>query len=316
MKIKNGILIGAIITLVTLLSTPVYSLGAPSWNSNTATIEAPGIVVRFFDRQPHYLIWVPGENGTTVYFIKFLEIDEFVDQNGNGLYEENERVAFSYLTGMGEWNIYAETLEGPDNSTELRITMQATIMIQPTTFGNSTANVTFVNHIFDKDVDLNGYEIAGGKEVKIDIIIENWPWKYKNSMLALGIIFGTCDHQGREYRAQIHQREHANHQEGVELEHGELGYKLEFRYQDEVRVRNGDQEELIEINGTLEEKQNKDILYLVYPHFEDKLVHDPSIKATEGTEFELPTNYMIPIGVAGVAIVAAVAIYAVFRRKG
>ena len=62
MKIKNGILIGAIITLVTLLSTPVYSLGAPSWNSNTATIEAPGIVVRFFDRQPHYLIWVPGEN--------------------------------------------------------------------------------------------------------------------------------------------------------------------------------------------------------------------------------------------------------------
>jgi len=307
---KASILAFFVITSFILL--PINSTySQPMWHSNTATIETSEMVIRFFNKQPHYMFWIPGENNTAVYIVKFLEIIEFLDKNADGVYSSGDTILAraQLLEASVNWNITAETLSGPQDSVEVRITMQAQVpvlgMMPSGSIGH--VNVIFVNHIYDKDVDVNGYVVEGNKELKIDVIIENWPWVNENSLLALGIIFAGHFRGEHGVPHMEHHRVRENVRE-VRMRCEEGAFEGAFRYREEVQIREESGNRTEKVKASEDFSAHSAIMYLVYPHFEGVLTHDPSILVIKptGDVLSLIQSYLVYIVIATVVIIGAV----------
>jgi len=315
---KKGILAAFIILGFILL--PVNQVYAqPHWHANTHTIETPDLVVRFFNRQPQYIFWVPGENETAVYIVKFHEIIEFIDEDGDGALSPGDDILSRsmLLESDVNWKISAETLSGPNNSTEIRITMSALVPVYKTAMDGGRigyVNVTFINHIYDRDVEVEGYIVEGNKELKIDIIIENWPWINSESKLALGIIFAGHFRGKHGVPHMEHHRVKEKVKE-VKMRGEDAPYSGAFRYREEVKLCEKEGERIGSVHATEEFSMHEAILYLVYPHFEGILIHDPSITVIkpESTILEVLTNVYFLVALAGIIILGTVIV--VTRKK-
>jgi len=306
------LIIPSIVQLATTYSKP------PKWHGKTGMIETDEMVVLFKDNKPWYHIWIPGGNTTAVYIVKFNRIVEFVDIDGNGVFNGTiDRVVAQALLYDVEWNVYAETINS-SGIIELRITFNASVPVTRVGEGMSQnyVNVTFVNHIYSSDVEVEGIPIEGERELKIDIIIENWPWADSESKLALEIIFAGM-FRGRQgvpqcecERYQVRSR----YMSRVRLMGEDAGYYAEFRYQTEAKIRHNQQENMTDVGSANMFARNTAVTWLIYPHFNGTLIHDPSIYVgSEKNILSVLIDYT-PLLVV-VAVTATLIIIALKRRK-
>lgn len=307
---KKHYLIGLliIIALTLLPFNSVYS--QPSWHSNTATIKTPDLVVRFFNRQPQYMFWVPNEKGTAVYIVKFLEIVEFNDKDNDGAYTANDELLAraQLLESSVMWNINAEELV-VNNIKEIRITMNATVRVISTTPGMGGqigyVEVSFINHIYNETINIDGYEVEGNKELKIDIIISDWPWISQNSKLAIGIIFAG-HFRGKEKTPNMRRHMVREHLREVRMSHEGYPYEGAFRYRDQVKIMENNTYRFCKVNDSEMSGMHKAITYLTYPHFIGVLVHDPSItiiKTSEGGILDIIYNNYLIVSIIAIVLV-------------
>ncbi len=307
-----------ILALTLLPVNSVYS--QPSWHKNTATIETPDLVIRFFNKQPQYMFWVPKENGTAVYIVKFLEIIEFNDKDNDGAYSSSDIILAraQLLESSVNWNIVAKELV-VNGVEEIRISMNATVRVMGVSPGMSGSigyvNVAFINHIYNETVNVDGYEVEGNKELKIDIIISNWPWVSNDSKLAIGIIFAG-HFRGKEASPSMHKHSVREHVREVKMSHEGAPYEGAFRYRDQVEIRENNSYRFGKVNDSDISHMNKAIMYLAYPHFNGVLIHDPSITVIKSEEGELLNffynNYLF-VSIIAVALVGVI-VLALKRR--
>lgn len=313
-----------LIIMITLLSTiplQVYAQPKPRWNANTATIEASGIVVQFFERKPQYRFWLPGENETAVYIVKFVKIIEFLDSDNDNQFDfRSERIlAKAELDAHDQWNITAMVLEGSSNSTELRVIMQGYVAVITTAEGmmaNEKANVTFINHIYDKDVEVEGYVVKGGAELKIDVIISNWPWHSNDSKLALMTLFAGHFRGKKRIPTMHHERVRERNTHRVEMRDPETNHVGVFTFRENVRIRskNGSTYEM-KVNATDDFRPNSAIQYIVYPHFEGTLEHDPSILIEKEEESMVQRIFSSPYIWMGIILTIVVIGVIIVKRR-
>ncbi len=313
-------IVGMIIGIILLFSIGVYGKEKPHWNSDVNTIYGDGIVVQFHERTPTYHIWVPGKNNTAVYIVKFNRIIEFIDTNNNGKFdgETDQLLAHAPLTAHDIWTVAAEQMEGENGVFELKISFNATVEVTSVSLSQEMdggqrvgyAKVAFINHIYDQDVDVNGYEIAGGRELKIDIVISDWPWSNSESKLALEIVFAGFfrGHSGipKCHREQTQTK--AGKMSHIRLE-GDADYDVEFKYREEATIRDN-QATGCHINASDQFREKSAVTWLVYPHFNGTLIHDPSICAgtPEGTLLDTIKTYMPLIAIVVIIVIVLVVI--------
>ena len=180
-----------ILLLVSVISLSPTLYAEPHWNGSMGEITTGDMVVRFVDMKPVYWVWIPNENDTAIYVIQFNRIIEFKDVDGDGKYNGtlDELLAQALLTAHDNWQVYAETINH-SGIIEIRVTFTALVDVyqyKQTGPGApiSKANVTFVNHIYSNDTEVEGIPIEGNRELKIDIIISDWPWSDNTSSLLL-----------------------------------------------------------------------------------------------------------------------------------
>mgnify|MGYP000277022817 CR=1 FL=1 len=298
----------------------VLAESKPHWKADTYMIYTDEMVVQFHDRTPTYRIWIPDKNETAVYIVKFNRIIEFIDSNNDGRYNGSvdSILAQAPLTAHDVWEVTADEFNTSDGAYELRITFNGSVRVYK--MGASqpigTGKVAFVNHIYDRDVETNGYTIEGGREVKIDIVFSYWPWSSEDSKLALEIVFAGMfrGHSGvpKCHREQVQYENVQMHR--IQME-GDADYQAEFRYTEQARIQTQNGEEECKVNATDEFKQSSAVTWLVYPHFNGTLIHDPSIYVGE------PTGNIVDIigsnryVVMGLVLAAVVVVVVVIKAK-
>jgi len=266
------------IILVTILffniCTIVRTEAQPSWIPERSEIRSSKVVIQLHNLQPEYLIYLP-ESTEEFYSVKFVRLIEFIDTNGDGLFDYSDRqLAIGILCEKTQWHVDVRR-----NTTTLVVNLTARIRVVHL-YGRygppSSARVSMVNWIFSNDMQLNDYDIRGGSEIKIDLIVKNWPWHLKTSMLALQIEIRAFRGSEKPSHGRMHVRdEHDTHKQKNMKEIGyiseSIGYGILFRASKKILV---DDEETTLMGITA----SNDTILITYPRFSKKLIHDPSIR--------------------------------------
>ncbi len=343
---KRNVLIAiALIGLMAITSYTGNAKAIPNYHSNVSIIETDVIMVQLFNRQPHFLVWLKGENETVVYFVKLHNLIEFLDEDNNGIFEPNETIyaiapfmaSNSYWT-TGNWLIDHEIIE-TDDYTELRVILSNQVPVfkvsQQTEEYSAMdgyllgkVNVSFVIHVYDKDVDVNGTLVKGNMEIKFDVVIEDWPWVKNDTSLGLSVIIGG---KGTHDMKMRHEKKTVKYGEKAENRHivrGEgVKYSLYFGYGNKAEVRNGVP---VNVKGSMNSvsDMNKRIgtgesglgwIVITYPHFNGTLVHDPTIgiSTTSATInlFGFELSFLEVGAILGLILIATTVVIVSAKRK-
>ncbi len=155
-----------------------FASGVATVNGNPQPTEKNGVATVVTDNAtisvtggnnvPFYHIQSKGSN--TSYLVKFVDMEEFVDKNNDGLFQANELVPLST-------NIF------PSSSW---------IFSGFQTVNDSTNNVQMVNFNFTQysmpSVSLNNHiNVKTGNQIKFDINVNKYTWKSSNSSAKLAI---------------------------------------------------------------------------------------------------------------------------------
>ncbi|MCR8453743.1 MAG: hypothetical protein NDP13_01975 [Crenarchaeota archaeon] len=323
MKRKIGTALVALFLIFNIAGAVDLYSKPPMWHGNASTVEGDGIVVQFLENKPWYMIWIPGKNNTAVYIVKFNRLIEFLDLDNDNKFNMSIDYMLSHaLLYSAMWDVSAKTIN-ISGIIEIRVTLSAIILVQAIGGAGGGAvvgsfNATFVNHIYSANVEVDAIPIAGGKELKIDVIISGWPWINNESKLALEIVFAGMFRGRQGIPECVHERYQAKnkHMSRVRLAGGDAGYYAEFRYQEEAKIQQAAHTEpnMANVSSTNCFSKDSAVTWLVYPHFDGTLIHDPSIYVgSEGIlEMLLKTPVIGIIVVAAILIIAAILIK---RRK-
>ncbi len=284
---------------------------------------------------PHFKWWVT-EHNDTVYIAKFVSMIEFIDENGDGAFQYNETVTaedmllqesqqgqqetpkfwspvFPFAQGGALWNfsgfynLTAENNEIIGIGFDFQLNMNSTTLNETDSIAYSDLYVLLRCKIYFEDVEIEVepdkiyYNISGLAELKVDIIIENWPWHTDESMLALRWDITveeepkqTC-HCVRMHGEEIDVNEVMENERPIgPKDPKEKLTKLEFvsEITNETHAYFGATTDALKINKTTGAKEvvsvtcsyrtdgNNIRFYIAYPHFE-RLEHDPIIGVTE-----------------------------------
>ena len=309
----------ALLIIASLLAMPTQVASHDArWNSKTGTIEADGIIVRFFEMRPHYIVWVPEFNNTTAYHINFIRIVEFDDKDEDNVVDDSEVLAKAELTAMDIWTVKAEntTIDGVK---AIVVSFEANVSVFKMGMkgGIGQAYVAFINKIFLENYTLeNGYEIAGGRELKIDVIIKDWPWVSENSKLALLVLIAVGDKEGHmEKSPETHMRQIQVRERNIRelrLNSTDTKFQLAFRWEEQVRLQFEGNETYAKVNHSILAEECDSIVTFVYPHFNGTLEHDPSIVAlgTEAAEGEAGEG-LLEQDVGGIPLIYLMALFVI-----
>jgi len=261
----------------------VYS--QPSWIPNESSIVSGDIRFKFKDTHPEYLIEnIKAED--IYYIIRFSRIVEFIDKNDNNVYDSSDIItAIGVLCEKVVWDITYDERR-IDDVTELMVNLSArirVIKIGMQGYPISYARVTLVHRIFDRDIMINAYEIKGQYELKIDIIIEDWPWHKKQSKIALLISIEGYKQieKGRykKHKPKMHfSKEEIRHNviNKIYIISPDAKYGVEFRIANKVRIDGN--ESIIHGVKELRNESIEEQFAITYPRFDRILYHDPSIR--------------------------------------
>jgi len=288
---------------------------------------------------PHFKWWVT-EYNDTIYVAKFVSLIEFIDKNGDGAFQYNETVTaedmlsqepqqgqqeppefwspvFSFAQGGALWNFsgFYNLTTGNDEiigiGFDFKLNMNSTMLNGTDRTAYSDLFVLLRCNIYFEDVeievepDMIYYNISGLAELKVDVIIENWPWHTDKSMLALRWDVAVEEEPKHERHC------HCIRMHGEEIDINKIMEeerpigpkdpkekmtKLEFisGITNETHAYFGAATNAVKINSTTGKKEivgvtcsyrtdgNNIRFYIAYPYFGDqRLEHDPIIGITE-----------------------------------
>lgn len=210
--------------------------------------------------------------------VKFDKIVEFVDNNGDGLYDDGEEI---YVYDLEEVS-FAPAQYTPENVNGVTV-HKVTIQTEDGVF-----KVTL--YASGTPLIISG-ENVGPNEVKIDIEINNFPYHDSNSKLALK----TELESELEVEEEKHEIEETNEEE-VEVTSGNYGGFFSWK-------------KTATVDGVLKPVKSTEIsedpeegdreLYLIYEHG-DSIVHDPKIGVRGAIAGVVPAMQWILVIVAAV----------------
>lgn len=228
--------------------------------------------------------------------VKFDSIVEFVDNNGDGLYDEGEEISVYELDGA-EFMLIDYVTNTIDNLTMHTISTQTTDGVFKATL-----------HVAGRAMSVGG-ELVKPNEVKIDIEITNFPYQENDSKLALKTELESTMETEEEKR----EIEGTNEEE-VQVTSGNYGGFFSWK---KTALVDGVSREVKSTAVSEDPEEGEKEFYLIYEHG-DKIVHDPKIGvrgAIAGPIAEI--NWTTVIVAAIVAALVSIGVTSLMlKRKG
>ncbi len=196
---------------------------------------------------PIYQFWSIDDNDTK-YHVRFQKIQEFSDDNNNGLYENNETVGQRTLSLQSVGWILSDAIVDDDQIT-FNFTSET---IQQAQF--SGFQMKIVNHI----------DLENATSLKFDIYMSGWPFVSTDNMLSLRWDL-TWTNEEIDYETST---------DGIYLKQDDETL-AHFTYESEVMI--GETSDIVTASYLYNESKTVQN-YFNYPNFNDtELVHDPEI---------------------------------------
>ncbi|MFX0208829.1 MAG: hypothetical protein ACFFDT_22795 [Candidatus Hodarchaeota archaeon] len=196
---------------------------------------------------PIYQFWSIDDNDTK-YHVKFQKIQEFSDDNDNGLYENNETVGERTLSLQSVGWILSDAIVDDEQIT-FNFTSET---IQQSQF--SEFKIKIVNHI----------NIENATALKFDIYMSGWPFMSVDNMLSLRWDL-TWTNEDIDYETLT---------DGIYLKQNDETL-AHFTYESEVMI--GETSDTVTASYLYNDSKTVQN-YFNYPNFKDtELVHDPEI---------------------------------------
>ncbi len=290
------------------------------------TVNAGGQVPKF-----HYKL----ESGLS-FNIMFKLIAEFYDFNEDGVFQYNEtNIWGTDPPEIGEIR-YNTILALPSvmwafSGFESEVVEEKTVAIH---FNFTSTNIfdpfyadlelAIVAHLYLEDQTIDGYQLEGGRELKFDLIVKNWPWQKDDTNLAIRFDISS-ENEDAEMEQEAGKpietgsnttgmEQKAEHTEDVKqvlaINHGDVeGY---FAYATESQNNIGGEFQTKNVEASYSTDGDDNIqYYLCFEHFDDELIYDPSIGSIGEETASIGTTSILLLG-AGALLVLANFIY---RKK-
>jgi len=210
---------------------------------------------------------------------------EYTDENGNGVYDEDEDVQTINLTEIAFSYPTVNQITSADNEEGYKIESHS----QNADFDFQIVAYAFPKHAVIEESTVNPTEI------KIDIVINGFPYQEDSSVLAL--LIRADSEMEMETRT-------LNEEEDIEIESDTAaGY---FSWSDEVMV-DGVQKT---VNSTVINTEEGALIALSYPHGTE-IVHDPRLGVNILSSLSI-INFPWLYFVTGAALIAAVVVGAIW----
>ncbi|MHA1555841.1 MAG: hypothetical protein ACTSPM_02795 [Candidatus Heimdallarchaeota archaeon] len=292
----------------------------------TIMVNAGGLVPKF-----HYIL----DNGLS-FNIMFKLMAEFFDFNGDDVFQYNESNVWGteppvngeirYNTILALPSVAWEfsgfvTEESENNIVAIHFNFTSATISAP--FYNDL-EITIAAHLYIEDQIFDGYQLEGGKELKFDLIVKNWPWQKDDSKLAIRFDI-SADNEEDQMEQELGNpidlgsistgsEQKATHGEGIKesvnIEHGDVEGYFAYSTQSQNRINNEFQTKDVDASYSSTE-DNTLQYYLCFEHFDDELVYDPSVGSTVDSTQDFPL-YVFPI-VSG--LIFTTVIILIRRRK-
>lgn len=281
-----------------------YSAGMVSLETDDIAIKVTGN-----DQAPHFHWWDPNTPDVD-YHVMFVRMFEANDTNDDGIYENGTDIMIGapFVLPTTGWAFSDfETVEEDGNTTEVHFnfTTEATFDPRPEGTGMDYGQLPSLP-AFDVNVSINVHiYLENPGEFKFDLIVEGWSWTYENSLLVLMFTITESAHG----QAQGDTDPSGFHKVGTKFQF-ENGY---FEYEDTALAANN----TLQVRASFGESPGEysgNAVYLSFENFgDDTLEYDP-ILGVNPSEPSLVLDPMTLGIVAGVAIIAILAIVLVRRR--
>lgn len=307
---RSKILLLSVVIIFTLVVSNIQVHSQPHWDFDNYQIVGSNIVISFINKQPSYTITHP-KFEQIAYYIQFVQLIEFQDKNNNFSFDANDRIlARGILCDKFAWNIKANETE---NALIVALSSEIRVVKMGAHYGPPlSAHVSFVNRMFFEDTAVGDYQIKGESDLKIDIIIRDWPWQKDDSYLALMVNLQSYDikHGGTKLSTITqHKKEKYGKTEMAEftLKATESSYGISFKNSYSVNIDNA----VSECTTSLSENKT---LYINYPHFDEILIHDPVISIISSIEEKIGF-FGIIVGATTLVFALMIAVYSIRRVK-
>jgi len=262
------------------------------------------LVGRSGTQVPKFQYWYSTTEGKgTVYQVFFHKIFEFNDTDGDGAFNVTlgDTIETMFALPSGD-----QSLSGPELIVNTTSGEVIGVRLNFTILGkggpSNGVNLTLQCSLYNKTQTLTGaggtiYNVTGGAELKIDVIINRWPWKDSDNGLCLE---WSVNHQNETVTPSI--------ADSTVTLGG--GY---FKWLSDATVVNATGfEETVPVNSSFNMTGNTARVYLCYPNFGDKvLIHDPSLGVIIDTEppivspQQTPTTHVLPRSPVPITVDAA-----------
>jgi len=249
---------------------PSWDIRAAARNGRNFTISTDLFTVRFAGslEVPKFQYWyTTEEENRTVYQVFFHQLFEFNDTNGDGVYNATDD-KMEQMFALPSANL---SLVGPEEITDEEgkvIGVRFNFTISGRMGGGlSGANITLQCSLYNETYTHTvageiKYNVTGGAELKIDVIIHSWPFKDDDNMLCL---WWSVNQQDSTIEPTISENS---------VTFGR-GY---FRWLSNATIYNGDGTETVNVTSSFNRTGRTVNVYMCYPNFKDRsLIHDPSL---------------------------------------
>lgn len=310
-----------------------YQNGQLTLQTDKINVKVTGLSGSGSDNMPHIIFWNPNDNNT-IYHLKFIQLIEFIDRDGDQAFQYNETVAGNpvFSLAASQWNFSGFVEE--ENGVSCNFTLDSS-KIHAGGLNLSGFKMTLAVHIYsvDHQITVNGENttIRGLYEVKVDIVMSGWDWQTSDpaTMLALrldltwqatsearlriglpgghSVDAGTVINQGEERKIF----NTAEVQEQLNFTGADSSTLAYFKFVDTAQDDSGS----LNVTASYSTTESGIKLYLCYPKWNGTLIHDPTIGVTENI-LNIPLSATIIIIVGGVIAISAVGGILVLKKNG
>ncbi len=288
----------------------------------TITVNAGGQVPKF-----HYQL----DSGLS-FNIMFKLMAEYYDFNDDGVFQYNEtniwgteapaqgEIRYNTILALPSviWEFSGfEADEVDGNTVAVHFNFTSASISDPNYIG---LEIAIVAHLYMEDQIIDGYALEGGRELKFDLIVKNWPWQKDNTDLAIRFDIssdnaeddieqesGTPVDMGSNTTGMEQKAVHTEDvKQDVTIDHGAVeGY---FAYASQSQNSINNEFQTCEVGASYSTEENNIQYYLCFEHF-DTLIYDPSVGSGESDDADDVGSASFLFLSLGTLVVAAVLIY-------
>lgn len=274
MKILQLLAITMMIAFLFGSVTGVSAVGKPNFDKSNGKADVQtgqaDISVTGGSNVPFYHIQL--NNSKTAYEVKFSSMQEFVDSNGDGLFQSNEAVkgsSFNFPSTNWAFSNFATKNDSNGNIDQVDFNFTST--------SNNGLSIQLRNHI----------DFSNGNQIKFDIAVSNYSWKSTNDtaklVISMQITGGTLKNSTNSNDVTFGDA-FLNSVSTASTSSGNINVK--------TQVANGN------------------TLYLIYDHFNGGFVHDPTFGAVVGTNTSGSNTTGVSLGwfpiLSGLAVIGLI----------